>query len=253
MNQAMPARLTFRQELADFLRFLWRPDLRRLPGRKASGSLTSDWWPGIRPGRLLAWAASLWFINLVLFGQLAVYVADKLGASHRLDPENVPVLMAVLWAPLVEEMLFRYGMRRPGLAWWLCPLAVVLVLHPMRPWSWALLACVLAAACLPLRRGRLARGHWASAWRREYARVYGVIYHLVALLFAAVHLHNFFFGKTTFWLLPVLVLPQWVTGLALGWMRTRRGIGASIALHSLFNAGPVAVIVLTLHFFPGSA
>jgi membrane protease YdiL (CAAX protease family) len=51
-------------------------------------------------------------------------------------------------------------------------------------------------------------------------------------------------------LLPLLVLPQWVTGLVLGWMRVRRGIGASIMLHAMFNGGPLLLIGLILHFAP---
>lgn len=253
MTRTPSAQPAFRQDLADFWRFLRHPDLRRSPGRRAGGSLASDWWPGISLGRLLAWAAVLWLINAALLGPLSLLVAQKLGAEHRLDAGHVPVLIAVFWAPVVEELLFRYGMRRPGQAWWMVPLAIVLVSNPLRAPGWILLAIALLAACLPLRRGRISRGHWARAWRREYARVYGVVYHLVAVAFAAVHLHNFVFDRTTLWLLPFLVLPQWVTGLVLGWMRTRRGIGASMALHALFNAGPVLVILATLHFFPGSA
>ncbi|WP_019937971.1 type II CAAX prenyl endopeptidase Rce1 family protein [Bordetella sp. FB-8] len=253
MTRAICAPPTFRQDLADFWRFLRHPDLRRSPGRRASGSLKSDWWPGVSVGRLLAWAAVLWLVNAALFGPLSLHVAQKLGAEHRLDAEHVPVLIAILWAPVAEELLFRYCMRRPGQAWWMVPLAVVLVMNPLRVLGWIVLAIVLLAAWRPLRRGRIAHGHWARAWRREYVRVYGAIYHLVAVIFAAVHLHNFLLDRTTLWLLPFLVLPQWVTGLVLGWMRTRRGIGASMALHALFNAGPVLVIVATLHFFPGSA
>lgn len=253
MTRAPSAQPTFRQDLADFWRFLRHPDLRRSPGRRAGSSLASDWLPGVSFGRLLAWAALLWFVNAALFGPLSLQVAQKLGAEHRLDANHVPVLIAVFWAPIVEELLFRYGMRRPAQAWWMVPLAVVLVSHPLSVLGWIVLAFVLLMAQRPLRRGRISRGHWARPWRREYVRVYGAIFHLVALAFAAVHLHNFFFDKTTSWLLPFLVLPQWVTGLVLGWMRTRRGIGASMALHALFNAGPVLVIVLTLHFFPGSA
>lgn len=252
MAKTATKRLTFWGELADFWRFFRHPSLSRLPGRHAASSLASDWWPSLGPGRLLAWAAVLWVINVLLFGPLAISVAQQLGAEHRLDPEHVPVLIAVAWAPMVEELLFRYGLRRPKQALWMCPLAVVLVLWPTRPWTWALLACALLLACLSLRRGRKALGHWASEWRREYVRRYGLIYHLVSLTFAAVHLHNFTFDKTTFWLLPFLVLPQWVTGLVLGWMRTRRGIGASMLLHSVFNGGPVVIILVTLRYFPGN-
>jgi membrane protease YdiL (CAAX protease family) len=243
---------TFWHELADFGRFLRHPTLRRLPGRNAASSLASDWWPGLRVSRLLAWAVSLWVINLIAFGPLAVAVAELLGAEHRINPHHLPVLIAVFWAPLVEEMLFRYGLRRPRQALWIVPVMVVLVIWPVRGWSIAVLVCALIAASLPLRRGRIAHARWVGSWRREYIRHYGWVYHLTSLVFAAVHLHNFTFDKTTFWLLPFLVLPQWATGLVLGWMRTRRGIGASIALHSLFNGGPVLVILLILRFFPGA-
>lgn len=46
------------------------------------------------------------------------------------------------------------------------------------------------------------------------------------------------------------MLPQWLTGLVLGWMRVRRGIAASIALHALFNAGPMVMIWLLLKLVP---
>ena len=79
------------------------------------------------------------------------------------------------------------------------------------------------------------------------------MFHLATLTFAAVHLSNFVFSKTPYWLLPLLVLPQWLTGLALGWMRVRRGIGAAIALHAVFNAGPIVLIWAVMRWVPGAA
>lgn len=64
------------------------------------------------------------------------------------------------------------------------------------------------------------------------------------------HLSNFSFNRMPWWMLPLLVLPQWLTGLVLGWMRVRRGIAASIALHALFNAGPMVMIWLLLKLVP---
>ncbi|MCH3715697.1 hypothetical protein LZB71_10065, partial [Campylobacter coli] len=84
----------------------------RLPGRTPAIGWVSDWWPGVGPGRLLAWAAVLWLINLFALGPVAVAAAGAGGVTHRLDPANIPWLTAVIWAPLVEEMLFRYGLRR---------------------------------------------------------------------------------------------------------------------------------------------
>ena len=94
---------------------------------------------------------------------------------------------------------------------------------------------------------------WDTNWRRYYLQHFGVVFHLVALTFAAVHLTNFVYNKTPYWLLPLLVLPQWLTGLVLGWIRVRRGIGAAILLHSVFNAGPILMIWLVMRYAPTAA
>ncbi|MCY1464048.1 hypothetical protein D9M71_820230 [compost metagenome] len=49
------------------------------------------------------------------------------------------------------------------------------------------------------------------------------------------------------------MLPQWLTGLVLGWIRVRRGIGAAILLHSVFNAGPILMIWLVMRYAPTAA
>jgi membrane protease YdiL (CAAX protease family) len=239
-------RLSFRQEFADFWRFLKRPDLRRLPGRRAGSGLGSDWWPGVPLGRVLAWAAVLWLLNFILLGPLAVLVATSAGASHRMDPATLPWFTAVIWAPFVEEMLFRYGLRRPRQALWLCPAMLPPLLWGAQGWTFAWLAGVLALACLPLRAGRQKRCGWRMDWRRYYRWKFPLVFHLSALTFAAVHLHNFRLADMAYWMLPLLVLPQWSAGLVIGWMRVRRGIGAAILLHGLFNAGPLLIITLVL-------
>ncbi|MCD0505268.1 type II CAAX prenyl endopeptidase Rce1 family protein, partial [Bordetella petrii] len=110
--------------------------------------------------------------------------------------------------------------------------------------AWA--AAVIQLACLPLRPGRAPRKPWRMDWRRHYRLRFGLVYHLASLAFAAVHLNNFALADTAYWMLPLLVLPQWATGLVLGWIRVRRGIGAAVALHGIFNAGPMLLIVTVL-------
>lgn len=238
--------MPFRHELADFWRFLRQPDLRRLPNRRAGSSLGSDWLPGAPVTRLLAWAALLWGLNLFALGPIAVTVAGAAGAAHRLDPAAIPWLTAVLWAPLIEETLFRYGLRRPVQALWVCPAILPPLLWGVQGWTLAWAAAVLLLASWPLARGRISRTRWRMDWRRHYRLHFGWVFHLSSLGFAIVHLNNFVLADTAYWMLPLLVLPQWATGLLLGWMRVRRGIGASVALHGIFNAGPMLLIILVL-------
>lgn len=244
MSTRLVGPLRFRQEFFDFLHFLRHPDLRRLPGRRAGSGLGSDWWPGISLTRLLAWAGVLWLLNFVLLGPIAVVAASSAGATHRMNPAAIPWLTAIVWAPFVEEMVFRYGLRRPFQAMWVCPAMMPALLWGLQGWTIAWAAAVIVLACLPLRRGHVARSGWHMDWWRYYRWRFSWVYHLSALVFAGVHLNNFRLAETPYWMLPLLVLPQWSAGLVVGWMRVRRGIGAAMLLHGAFNAGPVLLIFL---------
>lgn len=244
--------LRFRDEVRDFFRFALRPRFTpRLPGRHAGSGWWEDWFPSLSLGRLLKWAAFLWLVNLVFLGPIAVAAAGAAGATHRLDIHNMPWLQALLWAPIVEELVFRYGLRRPAMIWWLVPAAVTAMFTGPK-WSGILMVAGILLVCwLPVVL-RLPYARWSLPWRvrRLYKKAFPLVFHLAALLFAAVHLYNFNLHNTALWLLPLLVLPQWLTGLVLGWLRVKRGIGASMLLHGLFNGGPLLVVWLVLRAAP---
>ncbi|HUG58094.1 MAG TPA: CPBP family glutamic-type intramembrane protease [Candidimonas sp.] len=247
--------LRFRDELRDFLGFVVRPRFApRLPGRHAANGWWEDWFPGVALGRLFKWACFLWVVNLMFLGPIAVTAAGAGGATHRLDIHQIPWLQALLWAPVVEELVFRYGLRRIAQAWWLVPAAVGAML--MGPtWPAILLVAVIVAVCwipyllgVPYTRRSLPWRH-----RLAYRRYFPWVFHLASLSFAAVHLYNFNLHQTPLWLMPLLVLPQWLTGLVLGWQRVKRGIGASMLLHAIFNGGPLLVVWLVLRYVPEMA
>lgn len=245
---AFVRRLTLRQEIADSWRFLRRPTLAGRFGPREGGRW-ADWYPHIGLGRLMAWAGLLWLVNLFVLGPIAISAAGAGGAQHRMDLRDLPWVAAIFWAPVVEEMLFRYGLRRPLQALWVVPLMALAVYWGPRDWTLFIAAIVvLAAVWLSGRRAR-----WSMTLGRSYCAHYGWVFHLAALAFAGVHLNNFALNQMPLWLLPLLVLPQWLTGLVLGWMRTRRGIGACFALHAVFNAGPMLLISLLLTLQPSLA
>lgn len=252
----------FRGELADFLRFVWRPSPGpRLPGRHARQGVREDFFPGLSVWRILQWAALLWVINLFIFGPLAVGAAQAGGAQHRLNLHSLPWLQALIWAPIVEELTFRFCLRRVAMLWWFVPLMVVILVLGAGLGSGVLLAIAVWLCWAPMwvKHGamspeglqRLAPAYRLSwAQRVRVRRLYPWLYHCSAIAFAAVHLYNFRLHEMPWTLMPLLVLPQWVTGLVLGWIRVRRGIGASILLHGMFNAGPLLIVLLILNFAP---
>lgn len=253
--QPPTGKLRFRDELRDFLSFIVRPRLGpRWPGRRAGDGWWEDWFPPVSPWRLLKWALFLWAVNLVFLGPIAVAAAGAGGATHRLNLQNIPWLLALLWAPLVEELVFRFSLRRLALAWWLVPAALAAMLMGAKWPGILLVSGILLLCALPqLRHMPWARRPLPWRVRIVYRRAFPWVFHLASLSFAAVHLYNFNLHQTPWWLLPLLVLPQWLTGLALGWQRVRRGIGASILLHAMFNGGPLLVVWLVLRLAPDLA
>lgn len=255
MTSAVPQQVstpTFRRELGDFLRFVRSPRVSpRLPGQALGQGWYTDWFPAVSIKRLLQWAALLWTINLLVLGPLAIMAAGAGGATHRLNIHAIPWLTALLWAPLVEELVFRYALRRPGMLLWLVPLSVIALFMGPRWYGIALVGGLLLACWVPY----LVRSNywvqplrWSS--RRLYLNCFPWVFHLACMSFAALHLYNFQLAQTPWWLLPVLVLPQWLTGLVLGWLRIRRGMGAAVLLHAIFNAGPLTAVWLALQMAP---
>lgn len=246
-------RIPWSQQWRLFLCFCLRPYLnprhRRISPR--AGWL-QDWRTGIAWRDLLTWAAALWTINLFVFGPLVIGVADRAGATHAVDPENVPWLLALVWAPLVEEMLFRYGLRRPVIALWLIPLMIIALWHG----PGFVQGIMFAVALLLLYRSTrvtMVPSPRARRWLKAYRANFWWVFHLATLMFAALHIKNFTFDSFVWWMLPVLVLPQWLTGLVLGWLRVMHGIGAAIMLHALFNFGPLMLVWLAMMALPTPA
>ena len=237
---------TLRREWGDCLRFLRHPVPRRLPGRVPPlTGWVSDWTGGVPATRLLGWAATLWAINLLALGPFVLAVFEQSGATHRIDVSNIPWLQAILWAPIVEELLFRYGLRRPAAALWMIPLLALVLVYGLVWWATAILAVVVLLSCWLARSAR-APSVATYRWMRRYARAFPFVFHVVALAFAAAHLRNFVFDQSVGWMMLVLVAPQWVTGLVLGWVRVTRGIGAAMLLHGVFNTGPLVIAWLAL-------
>lgn len=238
--------LGFRDEFRAFLRFVRRPSLKRAVKHTTPVSgWVADWWPSCKLSRLLAWAGALWLINIVVLGPLVLTVFEMSGATHRISVHNLPWFQALLWAPIIEEMLFRFGLRRPFLALLVVPVLIYVFLNGFAWWASSLITLMLLMLIWSMRHTNMPTGN-AWIWLRTYRWAFPVVMHASVLSFAALHLHNYEFEDLPWWMMMVLVLPQWVTGLALCWIRVQRGIGAAILVHALFNAGPLCVAWLAL-------
>ncbi len=69
-------------------------------------------------------------------------------------------------------------------------------------------------------------------------------FYLSVVAFGFVHLFNFEAYDQYFWLTPILVLPQLISGVFLAFIRVRMGLLYSIVLHAAFNGIVISPFLL---------
>ena len=152
------------------------------------------------------------------------------------------IAMVVIGAPVMEEIAFRSWLSgKPAV---IAALLVLLaggigfglahIALPPLGLALAMAGIVGAGAALYLLRNKPTLG-----W---FARGFPAFFWLSTIAFALVHLANFDEGSPAI-LLP-LVLPQFILGSMLGYVRVRFGLWAAIVLHAAHNGTAVAIAAL---------
>ena len=66
---------------------------------------------------------------------------------------------------------------------------------------------------------------------------------MMTLIFALAHIFNYELEANQYWMTPILVLPQMLLGLMLGYVRVKYGLWASILAHAMNNLIPTMAIM----------
>ncbi len=76
------------------------------------------------------------------------------------------------------------------------------------------------------------------------SRYFGLIFYVFTFAFGFYHITNFKITPTILYLSPLLVSPQLLIGLLLGYIRVRLGLQWAILLHALYNLVLIGPLVL---------
>ncbi len=156
------------------------------------------------------------------------------------------VFFVVVMAPLLEEIAFRGWLSgKPGHVLALVVIGVGGVAAAMLGASntgqeassgvaLALMAAVLLAGILLF----VLRKKPPMAW---FQAIFPVLFWLSTLAFALIHLLNF--GEDNWVILLPLVLPQFILGMLLGYLRVNYGLWTAIALHMIHNGLIISVVM----------
>ena len=230
-------RLVARTEFAALWRFLAAP--RRTLKSPSPGT---HW-----AARALFFAAVALALNLVIeFGMLSP-LADRAQIDSKM-PEAVTLgwtLLALVFAPVVEELVFRAGLRQAGYTLFIGPALIALIAVPGRQLTLIVVAVLVVIALvvwLFCRSVLFRRAGARFAAGRRFVVHYGWVFWAYAAAFALMHVGNYAWSGPRGALVVLLVAPQFVVGVVAGYLRVRDGLRASVLLHFASNAVAVALM-----------
>jgi|TARA_B110000093_G_scaffold176707_1_gene212557 hypothetical protein len=155
--------------------------------------------------------------------QLGLWDED-MHSLQKIFQEMEPVLIfffAVIMAPLLEEVMFRLILRFRSnfLILWSIHIGVALQLGQKRS--------LLKTA------------------RKVWDKFYGWVFYLMTMAFGLMHIMNFEPSLNIYLLAPILVAPQILIGINLGYLRVRFGLIWSILFHAFYNGVLMSIALLT--------
>lgn len=181
-------------------------------------------------------------IALVLaFEVLAMGLPESVHhTTHAMDqmPIGMMWLFAVFIAPVAEELIFRAGLRNATYLMFVGPGVVA----AMAGTAWLVAAWALvAAACLIVWRKTLALPGERVRRARQFSQRYGAWFWLYTLAFGLMHIGNYQPEAGQWLWLPLLVVPQIITGVMLGYLRNRNGLYSAMLAHFALNFMAIGV------------
>ena len=157
------------------------------------------------------------------------FVSDALNIdpSSKFDVlfDSEPIILAVsaiILAPLLEELIFRFFIRLKYAFFYVYPIILVgrmLKIHHICLYKWMI-----------------------TSW----STVFPVIFFGSSLLFGFVHIFNFESAEEFLPYFPILTLPQIFLGLIFGYTRIAYGLKYSILFHAIHNG--VLILPLTIYY-----
>lgn len=189
----------------------------------------------------------LFFANVLIFGIIGL-VVDLEGFPSRLDSDNLfsdPLtltLLAVIAAPVLEELFFRLPLKFSLLAIAVYPVYSLLILflivssmimgiNDIDLWKIGVPLSIVSILLVLILSPRLKR---IVSWK--YNRKFSLIFYWQAILFGLIHMFNYELDQIAMlYVLPLLVVPQFFIGLGLGFLRTKYGILMAMYTHAVYN------------------
>ncbi|PWK28572.1 CAAX prenyl protease-like protein [Arcicella aurantiaca] len=183
---------------------------------------------------------------------LVIFITKKLTGAESVawDKNWTNYLMIVAFAPIFEELTFRYALRCSKTAIAVMILMVVWLIVKFTVKSNQDIAFIVGITFSLIPVIRLAIKPFDNQLEKQWIRFFPFIFHFSAIIFGLMHLTNFEHINNYFLAIP-LVCSQFVSGYVLGFVRMKFGLFYSMGLHAVWNfiaSFPILIMLIAKLF-----
>lgn len=223
--------IRMKQTLSAYWQFLKKPKLIKLS--KDNKSLWRDLTWLLVLDLIFAGLVMCTYYMLLHFRVIKEYV-DEVDILKRYGLTGA-LLMACILAPLVEESLFRWMLRKSyATIYFICFTLSIITLFLVDSTYLTLPICIFFLLVSFVFHGyfkRMGMRKKHMLWQKSY----GYIFYYSAIIFGFIHFKNIKGLTLSDPAFVLFVISQAFTGLSLGYLRIKYGLVYSILLHGFFN------------------
>ena len=176
----------------------------------------------------------VYFISVIPFGAIASILSSLLGLTSKVQQLTTPreIFYGVLLAPIIEEIFFRliYVFNKRNLIILLSAsvfFGTYFIVDENLLKSIIFCVVIISTIVLLINFNRS---------RTSFYKHFGLFFYFIAGLFAMIHLGNFIGLSFNILIIGLLmVIPQFLAGIILGYIRVRFGLIYAIIFHSIIN------------------
>ncbi|NNE25245.1 MAG: CPBP family intramembrane metalloprotease [Saprospiraceae bacterium] len=224
--------MSFADTVKDFLFFLMAPTALR-PERSQIGL-----------SNIIGLFLIIFFADLILFGSI-MHILGIDQMDHKIDKALVEngkifiIIAAVIVAPLTEEFLFRFPLRHCRATFFLLTTSFIYILLEGLNLNIHVVLNVIIVLFVATLLTLVIMDKAFGWWERIFKNYFPLIFYYVVAVFAFLHIYNFDISTVNWYYAPFMVIPQFILGIYLGYVRLRNNIWSSVLIHAINNIIPL--------------
>ncbi|MFZ6760685.1 hypothetical protein ACO0K9_26050 [Undibacterium sp. Ji50W] len=219
----------WQRESSDFRRFLAQPHRRRPDATTVANG----------GGRMLFLLVLALLVALFISIPVDLLLEHWAGIESKLDMSGLQLFfVAVVAAPILEELTFRAGLRSATYCLFVGPSVIALLLLAYKlAMVLAVLSGTIALIDFLYMKWAISKGKNGLRFTRgrTYLRRFPLVFWSYTAAFALMHVNNYSVAGLAGLLVVFAVSSQLMIGMAASYLRLRNGLISAVIFHGLFN------------------